>query len=71
MYFYARQPKEALILDEVANIIAKDKNIVDGESTLQGDKNVVTLYCFPGVSMFEFQPWKYCNIFFQFFCIIW
>jgi hypothetical protein len=31
-----------------------------GESTLQGGgggKNVVTLYYFLGVSMFEFQPW--------------
>ncbi len=23
----------------------------------EGAKNVVTLYCFPSVSMFEIQPW--------------
>jgi hypothetical protein len=34
---------------------------------LGGGRNVVTLYCFPGVSMFELQPWWYWSIFFQFF----
>jgi hypothetical protein len=57
VYFYEHQLGEASILDEVTNIIAKDKIIVRGESTLWGDQNVVTLYCFLRVSMFELQPW--------------
>jgi len=32
-------------------------NLRLGESTLQGVKNVVTLYWFSRVSMFELQPW--------------
>jgi hypothetical protein len=41
VYFYEHQLGEASILDEVTNIIAKDKIIVRGESTLWGDQNVV------------------------------